>query len=415
MGKKISLKKNFQWMFIANLLYAFLQWLMLIIMAKFGSEELVGYYTLALAITTPIMLFFSFQLRGIQATDAKDDYQFRDYYSLRWIGVLLALLVCITVSYLSDYSAEARIIILLIAISKLIEGISDVIYGLLQRHEAMNKMAISIIARGGVSLLLFVIFYVVYHNFYFAITGFVLGWLLVLLFYDFRNAMHYIQKPLLTFDFRKLWKLFLLALPLGAIMMMGALSTNIPRYFIENYLSIEQLGIFGAITYILVGASRFTTAISQTVSPRLAKYYASGNKPAFIKLLAAVLFINGSLGIAGVVVAVFFGKPILTLVYTESYAEYSDLLIWVMLISLFSFLGSVLGVGATSMRIFSSQVPIHVTKLIVTVICSVWLIKDYGLNGAAWTLATASFVSVIFYSILIQKGLKNIRQVEVEV
>ncbi|MFD0868721.1 Polysaccharide biosynthesis protein [Chlamydia abortus] len=413
MGKKISLKRNFKWMFAANLLYAFLQWLMLIIMAKLGNEELVGYYTLALAATTPIMLFFSFQLRGIQATDARDDYQFRDYFSLRVIGVFLALLVCIAVSFLSDYSFEAKIIIFLIAISKMIEGISDVIYGLLQRHEVMNKVAVSMISRGAISLLLFVLFYWVTRNFYLAILGFVLGWLLVMLFYDFPNAMKYIDKPYLTFNYNKLWRLFLLALPLGAIMMMGALSTNIPRYFIENYLSIEQLGIFGAISYILVGAARFTTAISQTVSPRLAKYYASGNKGAFVKLLALVLLVNGALGMVGLAAAVLFGEPILTLVYTESYAVYSDLFVWVMLISLFSFLGSALGVGATSMRIFTSQVPIHITKLVVTIICSVWLIEDYGLNGAAWTLAVAAFVSMVFYTTLIHKGLKNIRQVEV--
>ena len=87
---RLSLRKNFSWTLAGNIIYAACQWGMLIILAKLGSAEMVGQFALGLAITAPIIMFADLNLRHVQATDAQEEYHFRDYLGLRLITTSLA-------------------------------------------------------------------------------------------------------------------------------------------------------------------------------------------------------------------------------------------------------------------------------------------------------------------------------------
>lgn len=87
----LSLRHNFSWTVIGNLVYALCQWGMLIVLAKLLSPEAVGQFALGLAITAPILLFTSLKLRSVLATDVGDQYRFADYLWLRLLTTLAAL------------------------------------------------------------------------------------------------------------------------------------------------------------------------------------------------------------------------------------------------------------------------------------------------------------------------------------
>lgn len=78
-----SLRLNFSWTIMGNVVYSGTQWGILVLLARLGNPEAVGQFSLGLAITAPIMLFASLQLRAVQATDARLQFQFRDYAGLR--------------------------------------------------------------------------------------------------------------------------------------------------------------------------------------------------------------------------------------------------------------------------------------------------------------------------------------------
>ena len=56
---------------------------MTIVLAKLGSPEKVGQFTLGLAMTAPIFMFATLRLRDVQATDTNQEYLFGDYFALR--------------------------------------------------------------------------------------------------------------------------------------------------------------------------------------------------------------------------------------------------------------------------------------------------------------------------------------------
>src|ERR1700719_3524984 len=103
-GPKIpSLRSNFAWTLAGGAIYSCCQWSMLAVLAKMGGGAIVGTFALGLAISAPVFMFTNLQLRAVQATDAKSQYMFAEYFTVRSGATLLGLafmgILCLTAGY----------------------------------------------------------------------------------------------------------------------------------------------------------------------------------------------------------------------------------------------------------------------------------------------------------------------------
>src|SRR5579863_4157044 len=116
------------WTLAGNTIYAACQWAMLMVVAKLASADSVGVFALAFAVTAPVMLASSLQLRAVQATDAQDQFAFGHYLALRIVAIAGAFLVCLPIGWFS-VSRPVAGVVFLIAAAKAVESMSDVLYG----------------------------------------------------------------------------------------------------------------------------------------------------------------------------------------------------------------------------------------------------------------------------------------------
>ncbi|MFN7350357.1 MAG: lipopolysaccharide biosynthesis protein [Dolichospermum sp.] len=410
-NKNITLRRNFSWTFIGNLIYSGCQWGMLVVLAKLGNPEMVGTFTLGLAVTAPVMMFSNLQLRDIQTTDAKNHYLFNDYLGLRLITTGLALPIILWITLATGYKGETAIVIILIGFAKGLESISDVFYGLLQKHEKMDRMAISVMMKGPLSLLMLSIGTYISGSIIWGVLGLVIAWACILLIWDIPSYRWLINKftsegeipdSLEGRTAKPRWqlgtirKLIWLSLPLGLVMMLISLNANIPRYFLEHSLGKKELGVFAALAYLIVAGNMVVSALGSAARPRLAKYYAGGNVSAYQKLLLQLVAIACLLGLSGILVAWVAGGQILTIVYQPEYAKYTELLIWLMVTAGIGYVSSFLGEGMTAARYFRTQIPLFIVVTSTSAIASFWFIPKNGLKGAAIALMIAEIVRTIF-------------------
>ncbi|MBD2269215.1 oligosaccharide flippase family protein [Anabaena sp. FACHB-1391] len=410
-NKDITLRRNFSWTFIGNLIYSGCQWGMLVVLAKLGNPEMVGTFTLGLAVTAPVMMFSNLQLRDIQTTDAKNHYLFNDYLGLRLITTGLALPIILWITLATGYKGETAIVIILIGFAKGLESISDVFYGLLQKHEKMDRMAVSVMMKGPLSLLMLSIGTYISGSIVWGVVGLVIAWACILLIWDIPSYRWLINKFTLEGEIpdslegktaKPRWqlgtirKLIWLSLPLGLVMMLISLNANIPRYFLEQSLGKKELGVFAALAYLIVAGNMVVSALGSAARPRLAKYYAGGNVSAYQKLLVQLVAIACLLGLSGILVAWVAGGQILTIVYQPEYAQYTELLIWLMVTAGIGYVSSFLGEGMTAARYFRTQIPLFIIVTSTSAIASFWFIPKNGLKGAAIALMIAEIVRIIF-------------------
>lgn len=411
--KPQTLRRNFSWTFAGNVVYTACQWGMLVVLAKLGSPEMVGQFTLGIAITTPIIMFTNMHLRSVQITDTKNEFLFSDFLGLRLLSSGLALLAIAAITIVTGYRLETSIVILAIGFAKAFESISDVFYGLSHQQEQMDRIARSLMIKGPLSLLLLGLGVYLTSSVVWGAVGLAVAWALVLLYYDIRSGVFILSKTLppkssVAAALQPRWhgktlrKLIWLALPLGFVTMLISLNTNIPRYFVERYLGERELGIFAAIAYLMVAGQIVVGALADSASPRLAKYYAGGNIKGFCSLLLKLVGIGGLLGGLAVLVAAVAGRPLLTLVYRPEYAQQAGILVWLMVAAGIGFVGSFLGYAVTAARYFRIQIPLFCLAAVVSAIGCQWLIPIYGLQGAAIALIiTASVQLILIVAVLL--------------
>jgi O-antigen/teichoic acid export membrane protein len=401
----LSLRQNFSWSLVGNVIYAATQGGILVALAHFGTPETVGQFALGLAITAPIIMFSNLQLRSVLATDAKRTHPFSHYLILRTSTTGLALLVIAGVVYIGGFQSTTALVIVLVGLAKALESMSDVYYGLLQQHERMDRIAQSLILRGLLSLVAVVGVLYATGSLAAAVLGMAAVWAAVLALFDAPSGLRLLkqhtefgvtEKAFLYAPLTKpIAKLASTALPLGFVVLLISLSTNIPSYFIQGHLGTWELGIFAALAYLMVAGNTVVGALGQSASPRLAQLYAAGNTTAFRNLLGKLVAIGVGLGGGGVFVATLLGEPLLRLLYGVEFAAFSTLLVWLMIAAALAYVASFMGYGMTAARLFRIQVPVFVLVSLSTLTSCLFLVPAYGLLGGAWALMIGASVQLI--------------------
>ena len=379
---------------------------MTIVLAKLGSPEHVGQFALGLAMTAPVFMFATLRLRDIQATDAKQEYLFGDYFALRLITTLLALLTVVGIVFVADFQRETALVILATGVSKASEAISDAFYGLFMQQERLDKIAKSMMIKGPLSLMGLGIGFYLTGSVFWGVIGLALARAVIMVGYDIRNATvtlnpssklfnHIIPKdfPGPRWNATTLVSLARLALPLGFVTMLISFNSNIPRYFIEGHLGSYQLGIFAAIASFQKVAPTVVQALGRSASPRLAKYYAAANARAFRKLSLRLVGIGVFLGAAGVLVALVLGRLILTLFYGPEYAM-TGLFGLLMVAAGIDYIATMLLFVITSARYFRIQLPLQILTTGAVALACFWLVPSAGLEGAAMALIIGNLFRV---------------------
>lgn len=426
-SRPLTLRRNFSWSFIGNTIYAASQWGMLMVMAKLGTPEIVGQFTLGLAITAPIILLTNLQLRNVQATDAKRNYMFHHYLSLRLFTVTLALLLMVVVTYFTGFHGETALVILIIGLAKIFESISDVYYGLFQQHERLDLVAKSLIVRGLLSLGIFITTLHFTGSILWGVISLACSWALVLFILDsyhgtlivtsFANNSSMTAGTVVTTASRKrspIKNLVLLTLPLGFAAMIVSLIANIPRYFVEHYLNSGELGIFAALAYLMVAGNTVVGALAQSATPRLARFYADDKVREFVKLLTKLVAFGALIGGGGVLLALLFGKEFLSFIYRAEYAQRMDVFIWLMVAAGIGYMATFLNFGITAMRRFNVQIPLYGTVAGMTAVACLWLVPRYGLLGAALGLVAAMVLQSMLSVFVIMYALGKVNTPEHE-
>ncbi len=400
----LSVRNNFVWSLIGNVLYAFCQWGMLVVLAKMCSKETVGTYVLGITVTSPIFLFAGLQLRRLQATDANEEFQFGHYLGLQLAACIVAILACWGVGWFSGYHDASLAVILLVGFSKAVETLSNTFYGLFQQRERLDRISKSMVLQGVLSACGLCGGVVLTGDIVWACAWSAIARLAAVLLYDVPSVLWLAGeetrldrrlspfgprlsacKPL--WDRERLWRLAMLGVPLGATGMLVSLNTNFPRYFVEQFGGTAALGIFGVLCAPLYVMHTLTKSLESSASAPLARLHASGDVRGFRRLFGRLMATHTVVALAGVVVSRLFGRPLLTVLFSAEYAEHVDVFVAIMWATLVATSTGVVMTALIAARFIQIQLPLIAATSLTALAACWWLVPSFGMHGAAWSLA----------------------------
>lgn len=400
----LSLKHNFSWTLAGNFAYAGCQSAILLVIAKLGTPKMVGQFALGLAVTAPIILFANLKLRTVQATDARGEYKPGHYLAVRLVTTCIALAVIAAIALNPRYRGVSGAIILVIGLAKAFETLSDILYGLFQQHERMDKIAISMMIKGGLSLLSLGTILLVTGDLLLACIGLAASWAVLFFLFDLRNGVALLssgngagERMSPEYNWGLMLHLAWQALPLGTVGMIGSLNTNIPRYFLEYHDGLGTLGFYAAMANILMVGSTIVNALGQSASPRLAIYHASDNRSSFNKLVFWLLVLGAGLGALTVLIVAIGGRQILTVLYTPAYAANAHVFLWLAAAAALRYAYVFLGTALCAMRRFHVQLPIHMVSLGGLALTCAFLVPRFGMMGAAIAMFGSAVIEGLAY------------------
>jgi O-antigen/teichoic acid export membrane protein len=405
-SEPLSLRRNFSWTALGEAAYASCQWAMLVVLAKLGTPELLGEFSLVLAVVTPVFMFTNLQLRALQATDTTPEGVFAPYFTLRLLTSIVAVLGLGVLAALYRADLEIRTGILLLGLAKGVEAMSDICHGRLQQMGNLKWVSLSLILKGGLSLAAVAAGVCVTQRLEPVCVLLLLSWLVVLLAVDvpfvariglhrpagarsrWRSTFTWCREP------RVVKHLLLLGLPLGLTAMVISLNLSLPRFLLDEFRDKRAVGIYAALSSMMLLSNMPAIALGTAASPRLGYSMALRDRTGLWKLLARLLGASFAVGAAGFLTALVAGRFILRILFSPDYTESHDAFVWLMLAAACTNLCFILNWTVVAARYINVQIPLHLGLLAVTAAaCYAW-VPSHGVVGAAWGVLTASVCQV---------------------
>ncbi len=388
-----NIAKRFSLLLFANFISMISQWSVLSVLSKKSDLSFLGEFSLSLAFVSPIIMFAGLQLKPIVASDTSVQYSINDYLRVRvFTGLFsLALIFFIAFSFYREYISS----ILLLAIAKTFEGLSDVIYGGWLREGKVSKICISTLFKSIFGWGVFSVLCSLHNSLEIGLIYLIFIQLMTFVFYDVKNN-NVINETILIFEgITKYISIFKVGFFLGITSTLSSLCINIPRYFIENKMGSKQLGIFTALCYVWIATGYVSNSIGDGYLSSLSELITKGNYKNVKKKL--ILLLKGVVIITPVfLILVYFLKDIiLTFIYSPIFREYSTSFLLVMMLVPVSFLYTFIVNYYISSRIVFFIMSLHVISVLTICIFSYFFVPSFGMNGAVISMILGFFLLIV--------------------
>lgn len=390
------LRANLRANVLGNVGYAVGLWAQLVLLARLGGPAGVGAYAFALALVQPALLLSQLQLRALLASDARGAWTFREYRALRLLTTGAALAALVPIAAAAGAARAGWAMVAAVALQGAADALSDVYCGLWQRHERMGTAAWTLAVNAAASVAFMATAALLGGGPSAMALGGALGSAAALLFVHRRTvADPALRAPLADrapLDRRRLLRLAREAAPLGAIVLLGSLQVNAPRYAIERGLGPAALGLFAAAAQLTAAGMVVVQALGNAAAPRLARACAAGDPAAFARLTRRLALAGAALGGAGILLSALAGRPVLALVFGERFAAAHGVLVVLSAAAGLGFVATLLGYALTAARVLVAQAAVLATTLALTAAACALLVPRLGAAGGAWALALAALV-----------------------
>jgi O-antigen/teichoic acid export membrane protein len=376
-----------------NLFYLLGQFVVIVMLARLGTPIVVGVYSLANAILSPVFFFSRMGMRHAQATEHAEEFPFSVY--MRLSRLVLAAAVCFSVALLPFMASSPLVLYVFVVVlaAKAVEAMSDIYYGLLLQHERQQIIGASLALRSLSSVLFFVLLFGLTGDAATSLAGVPIGWALIYLFHDrlrSRDIAGKSDQP--GASRRDLAKLLSLLWPLALAGFLGQAGQAMPRYLVGWEAGAEVLGQITPALQLHVVVSTLAQSVSQSLLPGVARDLRSGEARRawrrFLHISAALLPVV----LLGSLACFALGPWIVRLVFGRGY-ELAGALLGVTSISWsFRAYAALFQNVVVGKRDFRRVLRLQATIFALCTTVLVPLSILFGVRGAMWGMAFGSAI-----------------------
>lgn len=386
-----SVRRTMIWLTLGTLTYLGVQWLLTALVVRISGQSVNGDYTLALSASSVAYAMVLFGMRPFQISDTRGEYADVTYLASRVVtSVLAAAAFALTLPFTVDVGRLWPVLVLFVGF-RITEGWMDVLHGVLQNADRMDRAGIALILRAFSECAAFVAALVSTQNLSIAV-GVMFGVsTLALLVLEWPWARRHLDGVSFARagGWPKTFALVRACAPLLVANLAYSLMLFIPRNAIGAINGQETLGFYGSIAAPLLLVPVLVSYLYTPFMPQLAERHNAGRDHELTKLALRLLAAIVGLVALAFLLLPFVGPPALELMFGSSISSHLDLLYpvagSVSCTALVYFGNAVL----TSVRRVEWTMIAAIVALAIVLASSSALVTSIGPNGASLALIIA--------------------------
>lgn len=411
MEKDKQFSKNFIWNTLGTGLNAFTSLFFMIIVTRINGVDTAGVFSIAFSTATILYSFGIYAGRIYQVTELNKEISDKDFIASRIITSVLMIISLLVFCVFRRYEIDKIIVFLLLTIYKALEAFSDVIYGILQKHDKLDKVGKSLFMKSILSICAFFILNFITKNVVLSIISMIIVCIIVIICYDFRKVYSYI-------DFKKrvnsenVWNIYKKGFFICAISFLGMYVLNAPKYAIDTYLASEFQTIFGIIVMPATVIGLVAQFLIYPYLNQIVELYKQKDLKNLKKLLFKIIAFVVAFGIVSALLGYLLGTQILGFVYGVDLSMYKLGLAIIIISAILYTIGTICSSILTTVRETFSQFVIYVIVSVCAFVLANLFTKTLEIKGAIIAYFFIMAIQSLSYFIYTKVKLKKIFNIE---
>ena len=400
-------KKDYIWNSIGSFLQSAISPILLIVITRLNGVGDSGLFSFAMSLSVVFWAISLWGGRTYQVSDAKKEFSSGDYIVVRFISSLIVAVFSISFCVLSGYDLIKTELIMVLVSFKILESIADSMYGVLQIHNKLYIVGISLTMKSVFGFMLFTLVDILTKNIIYGALSIFLVNIAVVIFYDIPWMKHVESVGLTKKNIMQAGKIMKKTAEVFVVVFLTMFSLNIPRYFLDKY-HYDQIGYFGIMAMPITLLTLFISFVLQPNVVNLSELLKKKKIKEFTKIVSKIDFITFTLGILFVVSSYLIGVWVLNTVFGIDINNFRiDLTIMVIGAVANAFVSIYVNL-LIILRRFKGQFYTLLVTNILAVILSIYLIDRLAMLGSVLVFMTISFLQAIILLFIYKRSLKNV-------
>ena len=356
------------------------------VMTRTNGVNDVGVFAIAYAVANLMLYVGQYGFRRYQASDVNEKYKYGEYVGLRIITCAAMLIASVAYGIFGicfkSYGAEKFIIVIIACLVKCIQAFVDVIHGRMQQLGRLDVAAKASASRIILSTVAYVVALIVTKDLILS-TAIWLAVALAVFSLTSLNASRDYGGLNVVMNISAFKGLLIEGFPLFTSYFLSMYIGNAPKYAIDACLTDDVQAYFNYVFMPAFAVRLLCNFIFNPIITEYANVWANKDVKKFIKLIKKQSLVVLGMTMAGVLVALTIGIPVLGILFGVALGDYKSTLVVVMIgggcLAYVTFFTTVL-------TVIRHQASFLISYLIVALgafLFSKCIVVNFGINGAA--------------------------------
>lgn len=355
-----------------------------------------GLFSYAMSVALVFWAFGIWGGRTYQVSDLRKEFTDHSYVLVRVLLGVAVTLISFIFCILSGYDMFKTLVIIAFVAFKVIESVSDAIYGVLQSGDRLYIAGRSLFLKAVIGSAVFIVIDIVTRNILWSAAGLLAVNLVVFAFYDLyyaRRLGYSISKIVdrLAGYVRQAMIIIKRCSPIAAVIFLSMFSLNIPRYFLDVHY-VEEVGYFGILVMPITVLALLITFLIQPKIIDLTKLFVNKRYDKLGKVIRTIVYMTVGVGLAGILATYFIGVPVLDFIFGLKFEPYKFALVLVVIGAIFNGIVAIYMNVFTIVRHFKALFYTLVITNLCLLVASMFVVKEYSVLGAVWLFTATNVV-----------------------